>query len=347
MTNYRATLFALLIGTTVHAASAPRITVSLDGTWKLADSLTAEQIPASFDHHGPVPGMANLATPPFPDVDRFDSREYLANQVHHKLLPESTVTDVPIGIPRQNRTFFWYQRTFRVQGRKQVAMLKINKAQFGTAVWLNGKKIGEHTACFTAGYFDLSNAINWQGENTLLVRIGAHPAALPPTIACGTDQEKSKWTPGIYDSVSLMLSDNPVIQQIQVAPRLDTSEIVVQTVLKNHAATPITTTLRQRVSGTGKSQADAASGAPQKLTLAPGEREDHYAEHPHPQSHSLDSGESVSLRAGQQHGRRQFHHSFRHARVAFRHRDTARLVEWQSLFHARLQHHASPLLRGS
>ena len=39
------------------------------------------------------------------------------------------------------------------------------KAQFGTAVWLNGKSVGEHLGSFTAGHFDLTGAINWKGEN--------------------------------------------------------------------------------------------------------------------------------------------------------------------------------------
>ena len=112
-------------------------------------------------------------------------------------------------------------------------MLVINKAQFGTAVWLNGKKIGEHLGCFTAGRFDAADALNWSGENRLVVRIGAHPGVMPRWAPYGTDNEKALWTPGIYDSVSLLLADNPAIETIQVAPRIDKSEIVVQTRLKN------------------------------------------------------------------------------------------------------------------
>ena len=66
--------------------------------------------------------------------------------------------------------------------RKQRALLVVNKAQFGTAVWLNGKKVGEHLGCFTAGRFDLTDAIHWKGDNQILIRIGAHPGALPPTV---------------------------------------------------------------------------------------------------------------------------------------------------------------------
>jgi len=39
-------------------------------------------------------------------------------------------------------------------------VLVVEKAQFGTAVWLNGQKLGEHLGCFTAGRFDATKAMN-------------------------------------------------------------------------------------------------------------------------------------------------------------------------------------------
>jgi beta-galactosidase/beta-glucuronidase len=80
--------------------------------------------------------------------------------------------------------------------RKQVAILKVNKAQFGTAVWLNGMKIGEHDGCFTAGYFDVTAALRSSAANDLVIRTGAHPAAVSPTVPAGTDFEKLRWTQG-------------------------------------------------------------------------------------------------------------------------------------------------------
>jgi hypothetical protein len=58
------------------AAKGPvmRTTLSLDGTWEVGESVAATPAPSEFVHKAPVPGLANLATPPFVDVDRFDSR---------------------------------------------------------------------------------------------------------------------------------------------------------------------------------------------------------------------------------------------------------------------------------
>lgn len=225
-------VFACLILLPVSAAWAGRVTVSLDGEWEIADSVE-EQMPASFGHRVPVPGLANLARPPFAGVDRFDSRELIDNRIRRGQLPASERTP-RTGVARQNRNWFWYRRTFRPPERRQVAILRINKAQFGMAVWVNGEKIGEHLGCFTAGIFDMTRAIRWDQENTLVVRVGAHPAALPEWAPAGTDFEKTKWTPGIYDSVSLHLADNPVIEWVQVAPRVDPPEITVQVRIRNY-----------------------------------------------------------------------------------------------------------------
>jgi beta-galactosidase len=213
-------------------AQAGRLIVSLDGEWEIADS-AEDRMPASFDRRVPVPGLANLARPPFAGVDRFDSRELIDNRIRRGQLPPSARTQ-RVGIPRQDRTWFWYRRSFRPPERRQVAILRINKAQFGTAVWVNGEKIGEHLGCFTAGIFDITRAVRWDQENSLVVRVGAHPAALPEWAPAGTDFEKTKWTPGIYDSVSLHLADNPVIEWVQVAPRIDPPEITVQVRIRNY-----------------------------------------------------------------------------------------------------------------
>lgn len=254
----------------VSTAFADRVTVPLDGVWQIEDSAAADAMPASWSHTVLVPGLANLAQPGFADVDRFDSKEVISNRVRQGKLPESALVKDAAGIPRQSRNYFWYRRDFRVPARRQVALLRINKAQFGTAVWLNGKKLGEYAGCFSASYFDITSAIRWSGDNQLVVRIGAHPAVLPESYPTGSDFEKNKWTPGIYDSVSVLLADNPVIETIQVAPAINPPQIVVQTKLRNYGATPAPVSLAHRVS-TWKGASQVAAAPPQQIALKPGE----------------------------------------------------------------------------
>ena len=258
--------FLLLIA---DPALAERVTLPLDGSWQIADSVAAEPAPRVFRATVAVPGLVHNATPPFADVDAFDSRELVNNKIAQKLLPESARVPLP-GVSRQARNYFWYRRSFLAPARRGAATLRVNKAQFGTAVWLNGKKIGEYPGCFSAGIFDLTPAIRWQGENVLLVRIGAHPGVLPANYPAGTDFEKLKWTPGIYDEVSLQLADDPLVDGVQVAPRIASGEILVETKLRNASGMPVRFELKQAVRAWKGGQA-AGAAPPQALTLAAGE----------------------------------------------------------------------------
>jgi len=251
-------------------APAQRVVISLDGQWQITDSKSAIQIPTSFSHSVTVPGLAHLAVPGFANVDDFDSREHLSNRIRAGLAPQEWLTNYWVGKVNQERNYFWYRKMFHAPKRSEVALLKLNKAQFGTAVWLNGQKLGEYAGCFSASYFHLENVIHWDAENTLLVRVGAHPAVLPDNYPTGSDFEKIKWTPGIYDSVSLMFCENPLIETVQVAPRLAAGEIVVQSQIRNCSGAPSVATLSQNVT-TWKGSKPVARSAAQVLKLGPGE----------------------------------------------------------------------------
>lgn len=255
-------------------ADGARQTLTLDGEWQIEDSVDAAEVPKTFGHTVPVPGLAHLAQPAFQDVDLFESRENLWNRVQFGELPKSAWASLPpdaAGVSQQKRNYFWYRKAFRVPARREVAILKINKAQFGTAVWLNGRELGSHVGCFSAGYVDLTDAIKWDGDNELVVRVGAHPGVLPKGAPAGTDFEKRKWTPGIYDRVALLLRDNPVIETIQVAPHISPSEITVQATLKNYAGTPLEFDLTYHVH-TWKDHQAVAESTMGRLKLQPNER---------------------------------------------------------------------------
>jgi len=272
----RLLILAVVLAAALNAAKGPttRTTLSLDGTWEVGESVAPTPMPSEFAHKAPVPGLANLATPPFVDVDSFDSRELIEVEIRDKKRSESDRTTA-VGTPHQTRNYFWYRRTFQVKGevdnRPQTAILRINKAQFGVEVWINGKLVGEHLGCFSAAIVEVTKELKWKGDNQIVVRIGAHPGAVPAWVPTGTDQEKYKWTPGIYDSVALDFSDNPVIETVQVAPRLAASEIVLQTVVHNASSKPVTFALKHSVHAWKDSGVVAASAQPE-VQLAPGAR---------------------------------------------------------------------------
>jgi hypothetical protein len=258
-------VFALLA---VPLGAAERTTLSLDGQWEIADSVAADALPVEYSHRAPVPGLAHSAVPVFQDVDQFESRQLLQNRVARGLAPASALVSTA-GVSHQERNWFWYRRRFHVDTLRSVAILRINKAQFGAAVWLNGGKVGEHLPCFSAAIIDVSGKLR-PGENEIVIRVGAHPGVLPASVSAGTDFEKNRWTPGIYDSVSLALSGEPAIQSIQVAPSRDLRSITVQTILRNHGAQPVAFTLLQAVHA-WKSAASVASAPALGGKLAAGE----------------------------------------------------------------------------
>lgn len=254
-----AILLLCLCGVAAPSAEAKpsgstRTVLSLDGIWQVEDSVAPDQVPRTFAHSVPVPGLAHSASPAFPDVDKYQTRQLLSalvTQGRYSAEAYKKLGDIR-GISQQQRNYFWYRRQFQAPPRKAVAMLKINKAQFGAVVYLNGIRIGEHLSCFTAVTLDVTRAIRWDGPNELVIRIGAHPGVLPPTVSAGTDFEKNLWTPGIYDSVTLMTMDNPVIATTQVAPQLASAanrvpRILVQTEVSNHSDRAVTTTVSQHV----------------------------------------------------------------------------------------------------
>src|SRR5678816_4025589 len=112
----------LLLPSLCLPAYADRTVLSLDGKWRMADSLAAEPIPAEFAHSATVPGLANLAQPAFPKVDAFYSREHLSNRIRSGLAPEDWLTNYWKGKVEQDRNYFWYQKMFRAPAHTKNAM---------------------------------------------------------------------------------------------------------------------------------------------------------------------------------------------------------------------------------
>ena len=138
---------------------------------------------------------------------------------------------VPQKDPR--RDAFWYRRAFRVaEPLPTVAVLKVHKAMFGTRVFLNGKLLGDHAPCFTSGYFDARAALKL-GDNDLVIRVGADRDAVGAAVPSGFDFEKERYIPGIFDSVELILSGSPYIENVQAVPELLAQSVRVQILLRN------------------------------------------------------------------------------------------------------------------
>lgn len=174
--------------------------LSLDGDWEIAESLQ-ETPPREFTARVPVPGLADMASPAFAEVGTEKSGEH--------------------------RRFFWYRRTFGSLGPvPPVVRLRIRKAMFTTAVFVNGQEVGSHAGCFTPYVVDITRFLRGEwAKNELLIRVGAHRENVPKGLPDGWDFEKVRYIPGIYDSVELLSSGNPYVENVQIVPDVTAKQV--------------------------------------------------------------------------------------------------------------------------
>lgn len=225
MTRAVCLLVLFLALTSENSWSDDRQTLVLDGEWDIAQG-AMDAPPTEFTGKVPLPGLVDMAQPAFSDV----------------------------GIKSPQREAFWYRKKFQVDGPvPAVAILRVAKAFFGTKVYLNGTVIGEHLPLFTPGCFDVEKNLLGSGkQNELIIRVGASPDSIPATFPRARDGEKSKYIPGIYDSVQLILSGTPNLVHIQAAPDIVHGKVHVQALVHNagpDASTPVTFTVKEKKSG--------------------------------------------------------------------------------------------------
>lgn len=203
-------LLALLIASARgEDASFSRLEIPLNGEWQCEPGV-ADVHPSQWTHTVPVPGLLDLCTPSI----RWEDHDY-----------------------------FWYRKTFQVpsgQEGKRV-LVRIEQSQFGSEVWLNGKRLGSYNGCYTSHEYEAADAIDWAGENTLLVRVGKKNT-LPPGNAAGPDSEKISFIPGIWGDVMLILTGDPSIRVVRVTPRVNEkiAEATVRIELNSGASQRIT-----------------------------------------------------------------------------------------------------------
>jgi hypothetical protein len=214
---------------------APRQVILLDGTWQVEQGEMGAP-PEVFSHTVPVPGLLDMAQPAFAEVGRKSAL----------------------------RQAFWYRRTFRVDGPlPAMAVLKVAKAMFGTHVILNGTLLGDHPGSFTPGRFDARAALR-AGENELLIRVGAFRDSVPKSVPSGWDYEKMLYTPGIFDSVELILTGSPHIVRVQAAPDIQKQAVLVRAWVQDAAAPVLTKlhfTVREASSGEVAGEGDCQIAA--------------------------------------------------------------------------------------
>ena len=183
------TILALLVVFSTSCTNDKRQMIRLDGKWDIVK--TDGEFPVgTFTSTVSVPGLVDLAVPAL----------------------DTAGTRYPDG-------WYWHKRQFNLKNTDfEKIELKIFKARYYTKVYINGKLVGENPYCFTPSYFDIKPFLLPAGQsNEIIIGIG-NRTELPETVLDGSDGEKIKYIPGIYDHVEITLTNKPYINNIQCVP---------------------------------------------------------------------------------------------------------------------------------
>jgi hypothetical protein len=110
--------------------------------------------------------------------------------------------------------------------------------------------------CWTPGFFNAKTALK-PGENEVVMRVGADRDAIGRAYPDGFDFEKARYIPGIFDSVTLILSGTPRIENVQVAPDIAGHQAKVRVYLDGSQATGVEVEIREARSGQLVAEASA------------------------------------------------------------------------------------------
>ena len=97
------------------------------------------------------------------------------------------------GLPHIGTAWYRKELTFNPTDKNKKISVEFEGAMSNAQVYLNNKWIGEWPFGYSSFYFDITENINWKGENILAVKLTNHP-------------ESSRWYPGagIYRKVNLI-----------------------------------------------------------------------------------------------------------------------------------------------
>jgi beta-galactosidase len=199
MKNIFVFLLLTLILISCGKTNTKRQEINLNGIWDIAKTGSLSEFPDIFKSKIPVPGLVDMADP---KIDVQDTA--------------------------YNNSIYWYKKTFSLGDLKaRVIQLKLNKANYHTWVYLNGKLVGENVYNFTPLVLNVKPFLNEKNkENILVIAVGCRNH-LPDTVTNGFDFEKIKYIPGIYDDVKLTMSDYPFISNIQSVPEIKNKRLHV------------------------------------------------------------------------------------------------------------------------
>lgn len=148
---------------------------------------------------------------------------------------ESSLSGVGKVVGPENR--LWYRRTFQIPSdwRGKRVQLNLGACDWETTVWVNGTKVGEHRGGYDPFRFDITGALNREGDQEL--RIGVRDPSDGGYQPRGKQVRKPEgiWytpTTGIWQTIWLEPVAPGGVEDLRITPDLDQGEIRLNMTLK-------------------------------------------------------------------------------------------------------------------
>ena len=131
-----------------------------------------------------------------------------------------------------------YRRKFKLplSAHGKRVFVDFEGAMTASTVWINGTRLGEYKGGFTPFYFELTDHLDWKGENVLVVELDSTERADIPPFGYQIDYLTFG---GIYREVALRVVPQTFIENIFARPKdvlTDSPSVDVQCFVENLAA---------------------------------------------------------------------------------------------------------------
>ena len=155
----------------------------------------------------------------------------------------------------------WYKTTYHAPKKLSPrVVLRIAKAEFGRAIFVNGEKVDFYPYNFSASETDIRPYLKPGDDNEIVIRVKSAADVLndgSPTAHNGSDYERLTYQMGLYDDVSIIESGWPAIRNIETQANLEQGVVKVRVTLFNGGSEPTDGTVTLSV-GHNKVKVDAS-----------------------------------------------------------------------------------------
>lgn len=141
---------------------------------------------------------------------------------------ESALSGVGKAVTRDNR--LWYRRTFDLPAAwgKERVLLHFGAVDWDTTVWVNGKEVGSHKGGFDPFTLDITDALNKDGAQELVVSVWDPVDAGPQPRGKQVRNPNGIWytsVTGIWQTVWLEPVGKTYIRSLKITPDVDAAQV--------------------------------------------------------------------------------------------------------------------------